>query len=439
MEDVKGSWKTIRDPLWNTIELDPVAVRIVDTADFQRLRYIRQLGLVHLVYPGATHTRFDHALGVYHLTCRALTHLRGSGRAGAEAWEGAEYVRYAALLHDIGHYPLSHALEELPAELVPDDHETVGRRFLASVELRSTLDAIGPDAEQRIHELVTGESDLPLGGLVSGGLDMDKMEYLSRDAFFCGVPYGVIDTARLLSGLVLLQDPASGRFEVGVREKAAATLESLLFAKYQMFRNVYWHHSVRAATCLYKRIVEDALSAGLVAPEELVGPTDEALLHEIAGRAERRGGEAVRRLAKRWLPALRTRRLPRRALELTATDLEGVEIAPWVSRDSRRKRRLEDELATELGLASGEVMIDFPRKSGMFELDFLVERREGAVERLGEAGMPGIVDLPSLARQLHATASVLRVFTMERRIVRASEVLARIAPEEPGGPSPPTC
>ena len=126
---------------------------------------------------------------------------------------------------------------------------------------------------------------------MSGSLDLDKMEYLRRDARFCGVPYGEVDVDRLIQGLVLLPDPESGLYEVGVHEKAVASLESLLFAKYQMFRNVYWHHGVRAATALYKRIVEEAVAEGLVTPADLVGPTDEELLYEIGRRAER-GGHA---------------------------------------------------------------------------------------------------------------------------------------------------
>ncbi len=124
--------RTIRDPLWNTIRLDPTAARIVDTAAFQRLRYIRQLGLAHLVYPGASHTRFDHALGVYHLTVTALRLFRERGATPPEAFEGEELIPYAALLHDIGHYAFSHALEELEPEHVPADHEAVAERFFHS-------------------------------------------------------------------------------------------------------------------------------------------------------------------------------------------------------------------------------------------------------------------------------------------------------------------
>ena len=135
----KLSGKVIRDPLWNTIRLDPIAAQIVDTVEFQRLRYIRQLGFTHLVYPGATHTRFDHALGVYHLTTVALDRIRENPRTPPEVLQDGHLIPYAALLHDIGHYPFSHALEELEAEYVPTHHEEVSKQFLASPSLRDAL------------------------------------------------------------------------------------------------------------------------------------------------------------------------------------------------------------------------------------------------------------------------------------------------------------
>jgi HD superfamily phosphohydrolase len=424
--EMTGSGKLIRDPLWETIHLDPTAVRIVDTGEFQRLRYIRQLGLAHLVYPGATHTRFDHALGVYHLTRSALRSLRERGGVPPEAWEGEELVPYAALLHDIGHYAYSHALEELEAEHLPAHHEEVSRQFFSSPELRDALAPLGLTASDRIAELIRGESPIPLRGLVSGSLDLDKMEYLRRDARFCGVPYGEVDVSRLLQGLQLLQDPDSGAWEVGVHEKAVAALESLLFSKYQMFRNVYWHHAVRAATALYKRIVEESVRAGLLDPQELIGPTDEELLYEIGRRVLADDGEMAERIGTRWLPALRRRRLPKRALELTAADLAGRIVEDWAVGDSPWKRAVEDDLAAELGLESGEVMIDFPAKAAMFQLDVLVERRGGGVQRLGIEGAEGILDLPKVAAELYRTARVLRVFTFERREVSAEIVLERI-------------
>ena len=419
-------FRVIRDPLWNTIRLDSTAVRIIDTAEFQRLRYIRQLGFAHLVYPGATHTRFDHAVGVYHLTRTALRFLKERGPELEEAWEGEELIPYAALLHDIGHFAFSHALEELEPEQLPGNHETVSSQFFQSPELQEALNALGPGAGDRIHRLILGEGDLPLRGLVSGSLDLDKMEYLRRDARFCGVPYGEVDVDRLIQGLVLLPDPESGRYEVGVHEKAVASLESLLFAKYQMFRNVYWHHGVRAATVLYKRIVEEAVAEGLVAPPDLVGPTDEELLYEIGRRAEDVHTPGAERLRTRWLPALRSRRIPKRALELTAADLAEIPLPSWLGADPFRRRELEDQLARELDLEPGEVVVDYPAKATMFQLNLLLERRNGEVARVGPEGLPGVIDLPRVAEELYRTARVLRVFTFSRRTVTRDGFLAAL-------------
>ena len=413
----------VRDPIWGAIRLDATAARITDTPAFQRLRYIRQLGLAHLVYPGATHTRFAHALGVYHLVSTALGALKERGPLPDSVWRAADVVPYAGLLHDIGHYPFSHALDDLRGDDHPGDHEAVGARFLELPGVREVLSGLGPGVRAEIGALIRGESTAPLRGLVHGSLDMDKMDYLRRDARSCGVPYGEVDVERLLEGLLLLEDPVSGAFEVGVSEKAVSALESLLFAKYQMFRNVYWHHAVRAGTVLCARIVNDAVDGGLVGGSELAGPTDDELIHLIGRRAEGDGGPVADRIRRRWLPALRARRLPKRAAELTAADLAGRNLLPWIESPGPERRRLEDRLAGALSLEPGEVVIDFPLKPAMFQLDLLVRRRDGHVERLGKGGIPGVIDLPRVARELYRTSQVLRVFTFEKRRLSAGEVI----------------
>jgi hypothetical protein len=421
---------TIRDPLWNTIRLDGVARRIVDSATFQRLRYIKQLGHAHLVYPGAIHTRFDHAVGVYHLAGRALSMLEQQNElAGVERAE-CSLIPLAGLLHDVGHYPFSHALEELEADRLPGHHEALVGRFLSDPEVQAALTGLAADAPVRIEALIRGTSTNPLQGLVSGSLDLDKIEYLKRDARFCGVPYGEVDVDRLLFALTLVRDPATGRAEVGVLEKGVAALESLLFAKYQMFRNVYWHHAVRAATVRYKRIVVDALDSGLLAATELVGETDEGLLHLLAGRAARKnaadGSAAAERVA-RGIADLRRRLLPKRAGEVAAAEIGDGGGAHWLETDSPVKRRVEDAIADELGLPVGAAYLDYPEKHAMFALDLLVLRRTGEVIRLGPSGRSGLIGLPRIADELYRTARVLRLFTAGERRVVEPRVLAGIA------------
>ena len=419
----------VRDPLWNTIELDPRAVRIVDSGAYQRLRYIRQLGLAHMVYPGATHTRFDHALGVYHLARRTMAVLERQGLPPEVDPVDRQLVPLAGLLHDIGHYPFSHALEELDEATIPGDHEAVAARFLADSEVGAVLRELDPHAPARILRLIKGHSDSPLQGLVSGSLDLDKIEYLKRDARFCGVPYGEVDVDRLIHALVLLRDPGTGRLEVGVREKGVAALESLLLAKYQMVRHVYWHHAVRGATVLYKRVVADALDLGLVSGDELVGRTDEAMLFLLETRArERMTVDAGADLVARGVVALRERRLPKRAAELPAGELDPTSAAGgWLGHDSPLRRRVEEAIAAQLDLSPGSVFLDFPEKPRMFAIDLLVQRRTGEVLRLEPGGRVGLIGLPRIAEELYQTARVLRLFTWGARAQVPPRALARLA------------
>ncbi|MBX6362496.1 MAG: HD domain-containing protein [Gemmatimonadetes bacterium] len=416
----------LRDPLWDTIRMDAPAMRIVDSAAFQRLRYIKQLGLAHLVYPGATHTRFDHALGVYHLAQRALAVLEERGALAQVDAEECRLIPLAGLLHDIGHYPFSHAVEELEEGRIPGHHEAVVGRFLQDPEVRAALESVAPGGAERVEALIRGRSASPLQGLVSGSLDLDKIEYLRRDAWFCGVPYGDVDVDRLLHALAVLPDPVSGRLEVGVHEKGVAALESLLFSKYQMFRNVYWHHAVRAATVMYKRIVDDALACGLIAPDELVGQTDEALLFLLEARAVAAAPDVAAGVAER-VAALRARRLPKRAAEVVAAELDGGPSGEWVVLDSPLKRAVEERLAVELGLPPGSVYLDFPEKPAMFGLDLLLQRRSGEVLRLGPLGRAGLIGLPRIAEELYQSARVLRLFTWGARREVDAERLAALA------------
>ena len=435
-------FEVVRDPLWNTIRVDPTALRIIDAPEFQRLRYIRQLGLAYLVYPGANHTRFDHALGVYHLARWALSILGERGELREVDQVDCTLVPFAGLLHDIGHYPFSHALEELDEGRVPGHHEALTARFLAAPRIREALEALAPDAPARIEALVRDRSPSPLQGLVSGSLDLDKIEYLRRDARFCGVPYGEVDVDRLLHAIAILPDPQTGRAEVGIHEKGLSALESLLFSKYQMFRNVYWHHAVRSATALCKRLVHDALRGGVIGAEELVGQSDERLMTILELRAAEMDDPAARRVAERWIPAVRRRRLPKRALELPAEALRGMAGDAWVASDVELRSTLEDRLAGELGLDEGCVLVDYPEKPRMLGLDLLLLRRSGAVQRLTESGRAGLIGLPQVSHDLYLSARAFRVFTMERREIApdclmpllsmdAEAARARLAQPEP--------
>jgi uncharacterized protein len=392
-----GSFEVVRDPLWNNIRLEPEALAVLDTPAVQRLRYVRQLGHAFLVYPGATHTRFEHALGAYHLARRAVGEL-----GGLNADEGLA-VRLAALLHDVGHYPFSHALEEagLP------HHERLAARHLRTGALAATLERLGVPAE-RLVQLIQGTSSSRVAGLVSGSIDVDKLDYLSRDATMCGVPYGVIDVDRLLTSLTLAPEG------LALHSKGLAALESLLFAKYQMYRNVYWHHAVRSATAMFKRLVRRAIAARQISPDDIAVATDDALSHELQ-QHDQTG------LAR----ALRERRLAKRALDLPATELP-ADTSDWPSRDPDLLERVEERLARELGLREDQLFLDFPSKPDMFDVSLL---------GLGSLG------LPRVAAELHRSAQRLRVFVLEPVEVPARPIIelvtiprAEVAARLVGGP-----
>ena len=392
-------FEILRDPVWNNIRVDDLTLSLVDTEVFQRLRYVRQLGWTYLVYPGATHTRFEHALGTHHLSRRTLALLCEAEDAASIGENEQAIVRSAALLHDVGHYPFSHALEEIGAL----HHEAVARPLITEGSIASLLASrLGDDAPVRVFDLIRGHSKSALQGLISGSLDLDKIEYLKRDAFMCGVPYGEIDVDRLTNALVLVDDPDTGSSVIGVQEKALSALESLLFAKYQMYRNVYWHHAVRSATAMYKRLVEDALQAGTVDVQALSRYTDEGLMHRLESAKP-----------TQLLAALKERRLYKRAAEWPAAELD-VDKVEWIATDRSRVAAKENELAKELGLAAGELLLDYPTKTQMLGLDIPVLRRSGRVERLTGEGWIGTINLPSLSEELYKSARWLRVFTAKR-------------------------
>jgi hypothetical protein len=230
---------TIKDSVHDHIEVTGVAEALLDTPAMQRLRRVRQLGTVSLVYPSANHTRFEHSLGVYHLASETLAHLGVAGRT-------AERVRAAALLHDVGHPPFSHNVEDLLHRHTGKYHDDVSD-LLATGRVGAVLrdHDIDPDA---VSELVAGGGRY--GQLVSGELDVDRMDYLVRDAHHTGVPYGTIDHGRLIRELTFVDG------ELVLAEGNVQTAESLLLARALMNPTVYQHHVARIGKAMLRRATE---------------------------------------------------------------------------------------------------------------------------------------------------------------------------------------
>jgi HD superfamily phosphohydrolase len=263
--------KIINDPVYGFITIDhPLILQIISHPYYQRLRNIHQMAFAHLVYPGAVHSRLHHSLGAYHLMCTALNELKGKG---VDITAGEELgAKIAILLHDIGHGPFSHALEE---ELIPGvNHEAISLLILQQLnrEFQGEL-------EIAIDIFTNKHPKSFLYQLVSGQLDVDRMDYLNRDSFFTGVAEGVIGYDRIIKMLAVKDG------QLMVEEKAIYSIEKFLVSRRLMYWQVYLHKTVLGAEKMLVGIIRRAKE--LIGRGETVkGATDafDFFLHPVAGQ-----------------------------------------------------------------------------------------------------------------------------------------------------------
>ncbi|MEZ6130076.1 MAG: HD domain-containing protein [Planctomycetaceae bacterium] len=255
LSDLAAMSGVVRLPVEQDVPFTPRVRAIVDTGEFQRLRQITQLALASRVYPGAVHSRFEHALGVYHNALQYLWQLGKDPRfASIVSAHDAEVLIVAALLHDIGHWPFCHPIEDLALPQMPP-HEALAAEFLShDSELSRVLRTEWNVQPDEVLEVLTGRCDESSPKLrrsiLSGPIDIDKMDYLNRDSQHCGVPYGRnFDRQRLISSLIL-NEAGDG---LAITSKGKTAAEMMVFARYVMFSEVYWHHTVRSATTMFAR------------------------------------------------------------------------------------------------------------------------------------------------------------------------------------------
>ena len=343
---------TVKDSVHDHIEVEGVAAALLDTPPVQRLRRIKQLGTVSLVYPSANHTRFEHSLGVYHLASRALSHLGIDGPR-------AERVRAAAILHDIGHGPYSHNVEDLIHRRTGKYHDDVAG-LVESDPIASVLESHDV-APGRVTDMITGEGEL--GQLVAGELDVDRMDYLVRDAHHTGVPYGTIDTERLVRELRFVDG------ELVLDEGNVQTAESLLLARALMNPTVYSHHVARIAKAMLRR-----------ATQRLLDRTD------VDAAALRRMDDCALRVALRECEATAAlaHRLDRRDLYKRAVWAEMAAVPEGLlDADSDAIAEVERSIADAANADPDAVIVDVPGRPEMAESSSRV-LVNGEVRRLSE-------------------------------------------------------
>lgn len=241
---MSGVRKIINDPVYGFITIDhPLILQIISHPYYQRLRNIHQMAFAHLVYPGAVHSRLHHSLGAYHLMCNALSELKSKGIEITEEEElGA---KIAILLHDAGHGPFSHTLEQ---ELIPGvHHEKIS--FLIMQVLNREM---GGQIQTALDIFTNNHPKRFLHQLVSGQLDVDRMDYLNRDSFFTGVAEGVIGYDRIIKMLTVRNG------ELMVEEKAIYSIEKFLVSRRLMYWQVYLHKAVLGAEMMLIKIIRRA-------------------------------------------------------------------------------------------------------------------------------------------------------------------------------------
>jgi len=385
----------IRIPVWGHIPLSKTMKKILSHPSFLRLKGIRQLSFSQQVYPGATHTRFEHSIGVYHLMKLILQRMLTNPLALSLQNERFRFDDHncrvllsASLLHDIGHFPHAHIIEEQIPRYgnapVFSHHEELCRHFIYEenpgvptiAEILQVEWKVEPEA---VIALITGSSGTCFSKLISGTLDPDKMDYLMRDAHHCNIPYGSIDIDRLIESFV--PDPQRERF--AITEKGIAPLESLLFAKYMMMRNVYWHHTSRALSAMLRRLLQDIAGDGMLSAEALrhlfYGNADDRVLHELKRLMPAKGHPLAA-----LLDDIVMRRVYKRAITVQPyLPHSAKEDERWFiyNSDSTMRRAMELEICRllnkryHLGLHGHEILIDPPSKKDIFDYADLRELR----------------------------------------------------------------
>jgi HD superfamily phosphohydrolase len=349
----------VRDVLWGHIYMTEKLSAITTSAPFIRLSRIFQLGPVYLTYPGATHTRASHSIGVYHLGRRLLQNLAGRG---ADAWltdEGVNSFLAACLLHDLGHFPYTHSLKEL--SLTP--HEALTGSVIKKEPMKSLVAATGaaPDFTAAIVD-----KDMPANSgdelrfyrkLLSGALDPDKLDYLNRDARYSGVPYGAQDVDFILSKLIPNRERG-----VDIDSRLIPNVEAILFSKYLMYRTVYWHHQVRAATAMVKKALISGLESGKITGEDLYNLDD----HSLFALLEEKTGNPLIALVRDGEIFATAQEIP-----VSKANIDTI-------KDIKGRSRLEEALAGEIRkkgieIKGDEIIIDIPEpvsfETGLFVID----------------------------------------------------------------------
>lgn len=341
--------KVVLDPVHGYIELDEITLELLATPQVQRLRRIKQLGFSNLVYPGANHTRFEHSLGVMHLASVLMKNLDSIDS------EKKTELKAASLLHDVGHGPFSHVTENIISKYTRCKHDDV-REILKKGELREVLEKYGLSSG-KLAKHIKGQTSI--GQILSSEIDVDRMDYLVRDAHYTGVAFGVVDYNRLINQMSF----DDGKLVIGQGGLKAA--ESLLVSRFWMNTSVYYHHVTRISEAMCSKATEYMIENGELEPLKLRQMDDIDLLAAMRC-AGGHGGELSR--------ALEARKLYKRALYVGFEDVDKN-----VLKQRNKIQRIENEIAELAKVDTKYVLVDIPKTPEMSEIKALIKSEDRTV------------------------------------------------------------
>ncbi len=405
MEEVK-----IRGPIHNYISLNKTEKLLMDSAEFQRLRNIRQLAAAYFVYPGAEHSRFSHSLGTFHVAKEILTFLSKSLDLKDEE---IEMVRIASLLHDVGHGPFSHVFDEVISELKGINHEDVTVWFIRESSLNDILNSEGFSTKEitSLLEEPVDPSKKIFSLIVKGRIDADKLDYLVRDSYYTGVDYGRIDIARLASSLKPIN------LDLGVDYDSIHALEEFVIARYEMFKAVYYHRTVRSAELMLIKAIKLAKEflgiSDIYDAEAYVGFDDNFVTCKL--RQIKRIKDPGLKTAAMFYENFEKRRLFKVAFEQLLPVRRGT-IARYLSFE-KSKGDIEREIAEKAGVDENFVIIDSPLLPSLpprRKEDDPTEINVISTDLNGRKRISKFSDLSSLSGWLKEYLNVLRVYAPKK-------------------------
>lgn len=287
----------IADPIHKFIRFTDLEKKIIDSSVFQRLRRIKQLAGAHLVYPAAQHSRFEHSLGTMHVAGLAGEHLFSIGVMDKES---IQELRVASLLHDIGHGPFSHLFEEALNFTGNKNHETMGAEIICKTELNDIISSFGYSAK-KISAISFGHSKVKFKNeLISGSLSADLMDYLPRDGFFTGVEYGKVDYNRIINSFRVTDNES-----LALDISSFYSFESMIISRFEMFRAVYFHKTVRSAEVMLLHSIllsAEKLNLARLSLDDYLKLTDDSILWMIStSKNNRIAKEMISRYLERKL------------------------------------------------------------------------------------------------------------------------------------------